>query len=110
VERLNDIIKAEKRDNVRGNYIHARKRILALINRDDEDTFKTIEQIEEDCFEYFFQSLSQTERDKIMPEAENRGNRSSRFMTERARHERVMSFRNEILRKKYGLKNIVSDD
>jgi hypothetical protein len=110
VERLNEIIKSEKRGNVRGNYIHARKRILALINRDDEDTFKTIEQIEKDFFENSFQSLSQTERDKIMPEAENRVNRSSRFMTERARRESVMSFRNQILRKKYGLKNIVSGD
>lgn len=110
VERLNEIIKSESRGKVRGNYIHARKRILALINRDSEHTSKTIEQIEEDFFEDFFRSLSKTETDKIMLEAEDKGNRRSRFMTERARRESVISFRNETLRRKYGLKNIVSDD
>ncbi len=110
VERLNEIIKSESRGKVRGNYIHARKRILALINRDSGHTSKTIEQIEEDFFEDFFRSLSKTEADKIMLEAEDKGNRRSRFMTERARRESVISFRNETLRRKYGLKNIVSDD
>ncbi|MGH7808473.1 MAG: hypothetical protein ACRENT_10325 [Thermodesulfobacteriota bacterium] len=109
-ERLNEIIKSEKREHVRANYIRARKRLLTLSNKGDEGLFKIIEQIEEDFIGTFFKALPNNEREEIMLEAEDKAKRRSRFMTERARRESISSFRNEILRKKYGLKNIASDD
>jgi hypothetical protein len=83
---------------------------LTLSNKGDEGLFKIIEQIEEDFIETFFKALPNNEREDIMLEAEDKAKRRSRFMTERARRESISSFRNEILRKKYGLKNIASDD
>jgi hypothetical protein len=110
VERLNEIIKSEKRENVRANYIRARKRLLALNRKRSEEIFKFLGQIEDDFIETFFTGLPDDEKAEIMIEAEDKARRRARFMTERARRESISSFRNEILREKHGLKKIASDD
>jgi len=110
LERMNQIIKSEKREKIRRIYLQCRRRLLTLIAKDDKNAFKSAERIEEYFFETFFESLAKTEGDQIIFEAERRSNKNSRFMTERARHESLISFRNEILKKKYGLKSIFSDD
>ncbi len=110
LERMNEIIKSEKREKIRRIYLQCRKRLLTITAKDDKNAFKSAEQIEQYFFDNFFQSLAKSECDKIISEAERKSNRNSRFMTERARRESLISFRNEILRKKYGLKSVLSDD
>src|SRR5882724_708055 len=58
--RLAAIITSEKREWVRKYYIEARKRVLGLMNS-NEDVFKALENIEEEFYEMFFQTLSQSE-------------------------------------------------
>ena len=109
-ERLSTIIKSETREKVKRHYIETRKRILGLLNSDIEDVFKLIRAIEEGFYQDFFEALSKTEQNRIMMEAEQRISKKARFMTEQARRESVLSFRNEILKREYKLKSIVAGD
>jgi hypothetical protein len=71
--------------------------------------FKVIRELEESFYEDFFKSLSKSEREKILLEAESKISKRTHLMTEQARCESILSFRNEILKKEYGLQDIADD-
>lgn len=108
VDRLAKIVLSEKRENIRKHYIEARKRISYLINSDEEDIFKTLENVENEFYESIFQNLPQAEKERINSKAENMIGKRSRFMTEKARRESILAFRNEILARDYELNSIIS--
>ena len=108
VNRLANLIASEKREMIRRHYIEARKKVSDLINLNDEGIFKMLEEIEEEFYESFFQSLTESEQERIISKAEEMISKRSRFMTERARRESVLAFRNEILERDYELKSIIS--
>jgi adenylate kinase family enzyme len=110
LDRLAKVITTEKREGMRKHYIEIRKKISGLINLNEEDIFKLFEDIEKEFYESFFQSLPLSEQDRIISKAKEMISKRSRFMTERARRESVLSFRNELLRKDHGLIKIISDD
>ncbi len=110
LDRLAKIITSEKRDNVRKHYMETRKRVSDLLNSNDEDVFTILENIEKEFYESLFQSLALSEQERIISNAEGMINSRSRFMTERAHRESILSFRNEIMKKDYELIKIVSDD
>lgn len=106
--KLATIITNEKRENVRQHYIEVRKMILDLTDS-NKDIFKAIENIEEESYEIFFQTLPQEEKKRIWQMAEGMiDNKRKHLMTEKARRESVLSFRNEILRRDYKLGRIYS--
>jgi len=109
-DRLAAIIRSEKREEIRKHYIEARKRVLGLMNS-GQDIFKSLESIEEDFYEIFFQTLTQEEKERIEHMAEGMiDKKRERLMSEKARGESVSSFRNEILRRDYELNNVFSYD
>jgi hypothetical protein len=109
-DRLAAIITSEKREEIRKHYIEARKRVLGLMNS-GQDIFKSLESIEEEFYEIFFQTLTQEEKERIEQMAEGMiDKKRERLMSDKARCESVSSFRNEILRRDYELKNIFSYD
>ena len=108
VNRLANLIASEKREMIRRHYIEARKKVSDLINLNDEGIFKMLEEIEEEFYESFFQSLPESEQERIISKAEEMISKRGRFMTERARRESVLAFRNEILERDYELKSIIS--
>lgn len=109
-ERLASIIKSEKREEIRKHYIEARKRVLGLMNS-GKDIFKSLENIEEEFYEVFFQTLPQEEKERIEQMAEGMiDKKREHLMSEKARCESISSFRNEMLRRDYELKNIFSYD
>jgi hypothetical protein len=103
-------IKFEKRENVRRHYVAVRKRVMDLKNSKEEDVFRRLRQIEEDFYEKFFQALSELEKKRVELKAESMIAGRSRFMTDKARLESLLSFRNEILRKDYNLTKIIPND
>lgn len=107
-ERLSAIIRSESRGNIKRHYIEVRKRVLGLLDSDIEEVFESIRRIEEGFYQDFFLTLPKNERDRIMMEAEERVGKRARYMTEHARRESVLSFRNDILKREYGLKSIVA--
>src|SRR3990172_5023704 len=107
VNRLANLIASEKREMIRRHYIEARKKVSDLINLNDEGIFKMLEEIEEEFYESFFQSLSESEQERIISKANEMISKRSRFMTERAHRESVLAFRNEILARDYELKSII---
>ncbi|MFQ5787261.1 MAG: hypothetical protein ACE5H1_04705, partial [Thermodesulfobacteriota bacterium] len=107
VDRLNKTIKSEKRENVRKLYINSRNRILELAHAEEDDIFKQLRKIEKDFYEDFFKSIPESKRKKIMLEAKNNLRKRSRFMTDKALDESILSYRNEILSKDYYIKKIV---
>ena len=108
LDRLVKIIMSEKREDIRNHYIEARKEIALMRDSEEEDIFKALENIENQFYESIFQNLQQTEKERINSEAENMISKRSRSMTEKARRESVLAFRNEILARDYELKSIIS--
>ena len=108
VNRLANLIASEKREMIRMHYIEARKKVSDLISLNDEGIFKMLEEIEEEFYESFFQSLPQSEQERIISKAKEMISKRSRFMTEKAHRESVLAFRNEILARDYELKSIIS--
>ncbi len=107
VDRLSTTIKSEKRENIRKLYINARNRILELAHADEDDIYKHLKSIEENFYEDCFQSIPESKRKKIMLEAENNISRRSRYMTDKALNESLISYRNEILSKDYFITKIL---
>jgi hypothetical protein len=112
IQRLAEIIKLEKREKIRGHYIEARNMVCRLLtNSNEEDIFEPLDNIEEEFYETFFQTLPKGEKDRIKQMAESMiDKKRERLMSERARYESILSFRNEILKRDYELKNIISYD
>ncbi|MGH7799293.1 MAG: hypothetical protein ACREOW_01520 [Thermodesulfobacteriota bacterium] len=108
LNRLANLIASEKREMIRRHYIEARKKVSDLISLNDEGIFKMLEEIEEEFYESFFQSLPQSEQERIISKAKEMISKRSRFMTEKAHRESVLAFRNEILARDYELKSIIS--
>lgn len=102
-ERLNKIISHEEREAIRTHYIRSRKKILDLIKEGEADVFNRLRQIEADFYEGLFQNMSEMDKGRLIEQAEAHLNRRERFMTERARGESLVSFRNEVLIKELGL-------
>ena len=107
IDRLNRIIKSEKREIIRKEYIAARNEMLKIIKSEADETFETLREIEADFFEGIFQSISEKERQEIIRESEININKRSRFMTEKAKKESLLSFRNECLVRKLKLSKII---
>ena len=110
IERLNNIIKSEKREMVRSHYLKARNKLLQLLHAKRDDVYEVLEQIEEDFYNDFFGTLPKKEQDKIKMEAERKISGRARQMTEKARRDSLLSVRNELLKREYGLSNILGDD
>jgi hypothetical protein len=120
-ERIAKIISSERREDIRRHYIEARKRVLDLMNlpegnkqnepdSNEENIFKLLELVQESLYEDFFLSLPKSEREKIGQDAEGMIDKRSRFASSKARRATFLSFRNEMLKTNYKLKNILSDD
>lgn len=105
VERLNKIIADEKREVIRTHYIKSRKKILDLLKEDEADVFNRLGEIEADFYESLFQGMSVMDKERLMEQAELHLSTRERFMTEQARRESLISFRNELLIKELKLIN-----
>lgn len=105
VERLNKIISSEKRESIRKHYIKSRKRVLDLLKEGEADVFNRLRQIEADFYEGLFQNMSGIDKKRLIAQAEAHLSTRERFMTERARGESLVSFRNELLTKELKLIN-----
>lgn len=109
-ERLAVAIKSEKRGDIKAHYVRVRKRVVEITDSAKENIFGELDRVEEDFFEIFFRALPEPEQERIKLGAESMIAKRRRFMTDKARRESFLSFRNEILKKDYGLINIISVD
>lgn len=107
VERLNNYIKAEKEGIAKNYYIKMKGKLLASAAVNSTNALTLSAEIEEESFEELFGNLSESERRDVVFEAESRLGSRARHMTETALHESLISFRNEILSEKYGLKSLL---
>ena len=107
-QRLSDFINEEKKVNIRNYYIMLRSKVLELERVEEDNALGTIISLEADCLEQFFNSLTDEERLSITRDAELRVKGRGRYMTEKAFAESVISFRNEIIHNKYGLRYLYS--
>ena len=107
-ERLALLINAEKNPAVRDYYTKLRKKLLVLGIPPDDVNITGMIEIERESLEEFFMGLPDKDRDKIGSAAEEMIKRRARYMTKSAYEESLVSFRNEILAKKYGIKCIIS--
>jgi hypothetical protein len=109
-ERLAAKIKSEKRERIKRYYVQIRTMVLDLMNS-NEDVFKALENIEEESYEAFFQTLPHGEKVRIEQMAEGMiDKKRGHLMTERAYRESILSFRNEILKRDYELRNVFSSE
>ncbi len=107
-ERLELLIHDAKDPAVREYYIKLRKKVLGLGGAEGASYIPGIMGFERESLEEFFRGLPDKERQKISSEAEKIIKDRSRYMTKGAYEESLVSFRNEILGKKYGIKCIIS--
>jgi hypothetical protein len=107
-ERLERLIQDAKDQAVREYYIKLRKKVLGLGSAEGDNYISGIMGLEKESLEEFFSGLPDKERQKISSEAEKIIKDRSRYMTKSAYEESLVSFRNEILGKKYGIKCIIS--
>ena len=108
IDRLNRIIKSEKREIIRKEYIVARNKILNIIKSNVGDALESLKNIEAEFFDCLFQSASERERQEIIEESEGEVKKRARFMTEKARKESLLSFRNESLVRRLNISKIIN--
>ena len=106
--RLAQLINSEKDSAVREYYTGLRKKLLGLEKSSDDMNVKGIIEIERESLEEFFRRLPEKDRERISGAAEEMIKQRARYMTKSAYDESLVSFRNEILAKKYGIKCIIS--
>jgi len=106
--RLALLINTEKDPVVREYYTKLRKKLLGLGKISGDSDVTGIIGIEREALEEFFHGLPDKDREKIGSAAEEMIKKRSRYMTKGAYDESLVSFRNEILAKKYGIKCIIS--
>ena len=82
--------------------------VLGLDKAGGANDIPSIMNLEKESLEEFFRALPDKEREKISIEAEKMIKQRARYMTKGAYDESLVSFRNEILGKKYGIKCIIS--
>ncbi|MGH7851336.1 MAG: hypothetical protein ACREOP_13645 [Thermodesulfobacteriota bacterium] len=107
-ERLEQFIHDAKSQALRDYYIKLRKLVLGLDKAGGANDIPSIMNLEKESLEEFFRALPDKEREKISIEAEKMIKDRARYMTKGAYDESLVSFRNEILGKKYGIKCIIS--
>jgi len=107
-ERLERFIHDAKDAALRDYYIKLRKKILGLDRAGGANNISSIMNLEKESLEEYFLALPDKEREKISSEAEEMIKGRARYMTKSAYDESLVSFRNEILGKKYGIKCIIS--
>lgn len=110
VSMLNSYIKSEKNDKVRDYYNNMKEKILSSVKSGSETGLALSNRIEQECISEFFRSLPENEKDAITTEARNLLGSRARHMTEEAIEESTLSFRNEILSDRYGLKSLMPDE
>lgn len=106
--RLAQLINAEKVPAVREYYTKLRKKLLALGKDSGDMNVSGIMEIERESLEEFYRRLPEKDRERIGSAAEEMIKKRARYMTKSAYDESLVSFRNEILAKKYGIKCIIS--
>ncbi len=109
-QKLSDFIKEEKDVSLRDYYTMLRNRVLELEGAPEDNALASIISLEADCLERFFSELPEGERESVRREAEERVKGRGRYMTEKAFSESVISFRNEIIHNKYGVRFLYSYD
>lgn len=102
-ERLGRLIESEKRERVRKYYSGLRTRILKSESGDDAPLSVLIGE----AMDELFASLPEKEREKIEAEARGKLGDRARLMTEKAYAESLVSFRNEILSRKYSIESVM---
>lgn len=109
-KQLAAVVISERSERIRRHYIEIRRRVMGLANS-NEDVFRALENIEEESYEAFFQTLPQEEKKRIEQIALGMIDKKRKhLMTEKAYRESVLSFRNEILRRDYKLNNVFAYD
>lgn len=107
-ERLGRLINEERDPALRDYYIRLRRRVLGAGKAEGAEYISTVMEFEKEALEEFFLGLPDKEREKIGSQAEKMISERARYMTKSAYAESLVSFRNEILAKKYGIKCIIS--
>ncbi len=103
-ERLGRLIESEKREQVKKYYSGLRTRILKSESGEDD---APLPQLIGEAMDELFASLPEKEREKIEAEARGKLGERARLMTEKAYAESLVSFRNEILSRKYSIESVV---
>ncbi len=106
-ERLGRMIDAEKNKDLRDYYVCLRLKILSLNESGSGNYLKAIGELEEESMDEFFDKLPEGEKEKIILDAEDKIKDRARYMTNSAYRESLVSFRNEILGNKYGIKGVI---
>jgi hypothetical protein len=105
VEALNQIINSESSQKNKSYYIDLKQKLLYV---NEDNPLSHISNIEEGALDKFFMSLDEHARDEVVEQAKKKLGRRARHMTDAAIEESIISFRNEILAGKYGLKSLLS--
>ncbi len=102
--KLANYIELEKRGEVKDYYKCLRTKILDLGNNED---LEILMRIEKECLNHFYDLLSKSERKQITSDAEDKIKERVRYMTDTAYRESLESFRDELIRDKYEIKQIL---
>ncbi|MEW6143759.1 MAG: hypothetical protein AB1598_01960 [Thermodesulfobacteriota bacterium] len=107
LEKLERLINDAGTAPLRDYYIKLRKKVLALDKDEEAEYISSIAELEKESLEEFFLGLPDKEREKISSQAGKMITDRARYMTKSAYAESLVSFRDEILAKKYGIKCII---
>lgn len=106
-EKLGRLIESERNAVARKYYIDLRMSMLRQSASGAEGGGISAAEAEEQAMERLFGSLPEKEREKILRAAGDLIGDRARRMTEKAYRESLISFRNEIVSKKYSIKSVI---
>lgn len=105
---LSKLIEHEKKESRRDYYKDLRQKMLMLDDSGNEGLIGKISEIEEKSLDHYFDALPENVKAEINKEAEDMIEGRARHMTESAYTESLISFRNEIVCMRYGLRTMNS--
>ncbi|MEM7009179.1 MAG: hypothetical protein AAF462_08610 [Thermodesulfobacteriota bacterium] len=110
VNRISSYIESSDQDKLKSYYTNLKEKFISNRSDTTENIVSLVSQIEKECNQYLFESLSEDEQSEIMTEAKSMIGNRTRHMTQAAIQESTASFRDEIMAGKFGIKSVLGDD
>ena len=108
-QRLSKLIMEEERPELVEIYTHAREHLLPLKDINDSELFTRIEELQEAIFQKFFSTFEKPVQNELKDNAREMILNQGRDMTDESYQESLTFHINNILEKRFNIKNILSD-
>lgn len=109
LERLASIISRQNNRDLRRLYSEIREKVYLFVEMDEASIYRSVEGLEKELYEKFFNSLDKDLKVSILTQAESMIHLGGKYMTQEAYQESLVFYRNKILGERFGIEKVLGD-